>query len=109
MIFNYNKLVRDKIVDNIKKKGVNDIKYKILDDDEYLECLNKKLIEEAHEFIENNDVEELGDVMEVICSIMKVKNIAWEDVKNIADKKREKRGGFDKKIYLEYVDEDVER
>ncbi len=46
MIFNYNKLVRDKIVDNIKKKGVNDIKYKTLDDDEYLECLNKKLIEE---------------------------------------------------------------
>ncbi len=109
MIFNYNKLVRDKIVDNIKKKGVNDIKYKILYDDEYLECLNKKLIEETNEFIENNDVEELGDVMEVICSIMKVKNIAWEDVKNIADKKREKRGGFDKKIYLEYVDEDVER
>ena len=98
MIFNYNKLVRDKIVDNIKKKGVNDIKYKILDDDEYLECLNKKLIEETHEFIENNVVEELGDVMEVICSIMKVKNITWEDVKNIADKKREKRGGFDKKI-----------
>lgn len=90
MIFNYNKLVRDKIVDNIKKKGVNDIKYKVLDDDEYLECLNKKLIEEANEFIENNDVEELGDVMEVICSIMRVKNIAWEDVKDIADKREKK-------------------
>ena len=76
-----------------------------------LEACDFKLCEvhEANEFIENNDVEELGDVMEVICSIMKVKNITWEDVKNIADKKREKRGGFDKKIYLEYVDEDVER
>ena len=108
MLYKYNKLVRDKIVDKINSRG--DIAtYRVLSDDEYLTELNKKLLEESNEFIEENSVEELGDVMEVIESIMRVKKISWEDVRKAQDIKREKNGGFLNKIYLESVSEKVSR
>jgi len=106
MIYKYNKLVRDRIVDKINSKESNIASYRVLDDNEYLNELNKKLIEESNEFIEENSIEELGDVMEVIESIMKVKNISWDDVRKAQDIKREKNGGFEKRIYLETVEED---
>ena len=68
--------------------------------------LNKKLLEEAHEFIEENAVEELADIMEVIQSIMRVKNISYEELKNVQQMKREKKGGFSNKIYLVEVEQD---
>lgn len=104
MIYTYNKLVRDKIVDIINKEG-KQATYSVLNDEEYLNELNKKLIEESHEFIEENSIEELADVMEVIESIMSVKNISWDEVREIQNSKRNKRGGFEDKIYLETVEE----
>lgn len=106
MIYTYNKLVRDKIPQNIDSKEGKKATWRVMDDSEYIKELNKKLLEEANEFIEENDVEELADVMEVIESIMKFKNIKWEEVREIQDKKRAKKGSFNDKIYLEYVEED---
>lgn len=40
---------------------------------EYIQELDKKLFEEAHEFIEEHSVEELADLMEVIEKIMEIK------------------------------------
>ena len=37
---------------------------------------------------------------------MKSKNINWEDVKKIQAKKKNKKGSFNRKIYLEYVEEE---
>ena len=106
MVYKYNKLVRDNIVNIINSKG-NKANYRVLDDKEYLDELNKKLIEEANEFIEENSVEELGDVMEVIESIMKVKDISWDEVREAQNIKREKNGGFKDRLYLESVEEDI--
>ena len=53
-----------------------------------------KVIEEANEFIEENSIEELGDLMEVLNAIMKLKGYKMEDV-NIAMKKK-----VDKKVLL---------
>lgn len=47
----YNKLVRDKITDIIEADG-RIAKYRILDDNEYRQELNKKLQEEVREYIE---------------------------------------------------------
>ena len=99
MIYTYNKLVRDKIVENIKNSGRNP-SYRIMDNEEYLKELNKKLLEEAHEFVEENSIEELADVFEVIESIIKIKNINIEEVRKYQQIKKEKNGGFDKKIYF---------
>lgn len=99
----YGKLVRDKIIDIITKNGEKPI-YHTLNDDEFLLELHKKLLEEANEFIENDDREELADLMEVIYAIAKHKNINMEEVEDTRLKKREKRGGFEDKIYLETVE-----
>lgn len=106
MKYTYNKLVRDKIPQNIDSIEGRKATWRVMDDNEYLKELNKKLLEESNEFIEANEIEELADVMEVIESIMKFKNIKWEEVRKIQDKKRDKKGSFNDKIYLEYVEED---
>ena len=103
--YTYNKLVRDKIPENIEKDIGKTCKYRVLDDKEYLVELNKKVIEEANEFIENNSIEELGDLLEVLNAIMKVKGYKMDEVNTIMKEKEEKRGAFNNKIYLEYVDE----
>ena len=100
----YNKLVRDKIVEIIKSNGENP-KYRTLTDSEYLEELHKKLFEEANEFVEDDSPEEFADLLEVLYSIAKVKNIDLNEVEKIRQQKHAKRGGFDKRIYLENVEE----
>lgn len=104
--YTYNKLVRDKIPENIDSELGRKSKYRILDDDEYLTELNKKVLEEANEFVEGNSIEELGDLMEVINAIMKLKGYKMEEVYKIMKAKEEKKGAFNNKIYLEYVDEE---
>ena len=104
--YTYNKLVRDKIPEEIDKEPVRKCKYRILDDTEYLKELNKKVLEEANEFIEENSIEELGDLMEVIKAIMKLKGYKIEEIKEIMKAKEEKKGIFNNKIFLEYVDEE---
>lgn len=100
----YGKLVRDKIIDIITANGEKPI-YHTLSDEEYLNELHKKLFEEANEFVENDNPEELADLLEVIYAIAKHKNINMQEVEKERVKKREKRGGFEEKIYLEGVEE----
>lgn len=105
--FQFNKLVRDKIVDNMKKSGQETIGVRTLKDKEYLEELKKKLREETEEFLNVKDKsklkEELADIQEVIDYIKKVLNMKNSDFKKFKDEKIEKTGGFDKRIYLESV------
>ena len=102
----YNKLVRDRIPEIIDSEPGRKSQYRILDDNEYLIQLNKKIIEESNEFIEENSIEELGDLMEVINAIMKLKGYSMEEVIKVMKAKADKKGAFNEKIYLEYVDED---
>ena len=41
--------------------------------------------------------------MEVVESIMKMKDISWEMVRAVQEKKRADRGGFEDRIFLEAV------
>lgn len=100
----YGKLVRDRIIDIIRANGEKPI-YHTLNDEEYLKELHKKLFEEANEFVEADDPEELADLLEVVYAISKHKNINMEEVEQIRLNKRDKRGGFENKIYLETVEE----
>lgn len=104
--YTYNKLVRDKIPEDIDSEQGRKCKYRILEDKEYLKELNRKVLEEANEFIEENSIEELGDLMEVINAIMKLKGYNMEEVKKVMKAKEEKKGAFKNKIFLEYVDEE---
>ena len=104
----YGKLVRDKIIDIITANGEKPI-YHTLSDEEYLNELHKKLFEEANEFVEEDSPEELADLLEVIYAIAKHKNINMKEVEKERVKKREKRGGFEDKIYLETVENKLEK
>lgn len=104
--YNYNKLVRDKIPEEINNEIGRKCKYRVLDDEEYLKELNRKVLEEANEFIEDNSIEELGDLMEVINTIMRLKGYSIEEVKKVMKEKEYKKGVFNDKIFLEYVDEE---
>lgn len=122
MIFNYNKLVRDRIVQNIQRKGHN-ATYSILNDKQYFEELNKKLIEEVNEFIEASNEEEnelkkehceeeMSDIMEVLETIIKQKGMSLERIQAIKEKKKQKAGSFNDRIYLisvEEKDKDIEQ
>ncbi len=96
----YNKLVRDKITDIIEADG-RIAKYRILDENEYRQELNKKLQEEVKEYLEDNNVEELADIVEVIYGILSSMNVSIQEFEKIRINKQEKRGAFEKKIYLE--------
>ena len=106
MKYVYNKLVRDKIPENINNTEGRKANYKILSNEEYQIELDKKLFEEAHEFIEEHSVEELADLIEVISAIMKLKKISLDDVEKARKIKNDKKGKFDNKIYLIDVEQD---
>lgn len=53
-------------------------------------------------------IKELADMLEVVRILAKLGNKKLNEVINVADKKNEKRGAFDSKIFLEKVIERVE-
>ena len=100
----YNKLVRDKIVEIINGKG-SKTEFKILNEDEYKRELDKKLIEEVNEIVEDYSAEEIGDLLEVILAVMKEYNISEKEIKMQMEEKRKSKGAFDDKLYLISVEE----
>ncbi len=98
----YNKLVRDKIPDIILKDNELPVT-RILDDEEFIKELNKKLQEEVNEYLEGENVEEMVDILEVIRAILEYKMVSYEEIEDKRKKKAQKRGAFKDKIYLEKV------
>lgn len=100
----FNKLVRDKIPEIIKSNGEESV-VRELSADEYKLELYKKLLEESNEVISSKSsdetIEELADVLEILNAIAKFNGKKIDDVVEVAKQKRLKRGGFEKRIFLE--------
>ena len=104
----YNKLVRDKMPEIIKKDGFEEFKIRILDDVEYKNELLNKIVEEAEEVRETQGnkkelIKEIGDVLETVDYLIKEFGLDKKEIENIRKEKKQSRGGFDKKIFLEYT------
>lgn len=99
----YNKLIRDKIPEITKADGWTSVTRK-LNNKEYVLELRKKILEEVKELNEgsgrDNLIEELVDLQEIIDAILVAKKVGKKDFKKIQNTKREKRGGFEKKLFL---------
>jgi predicted house-cleaning noncanonical NTP pyrophosphatase (MazG superfamily) len=93
----YEKLVRDKIPDILNKKRVPYEK-RIASPEEYKAELIKKLGEEAKEFAEAGNPEELADVIEVVEALKKLPD--YKDAEKLRARKAEDRGAFDQRIIL---------
>ena len=95
----YNKPIRDTIPEIIKESGKN-CNVKKLDDSEFLVQLEKKLVEELAEYQESKNVEELADVLEVV---YRISNLKGFDLDKARLEKIEKRGKFEKNLFLIYT------
>lgn len=99
----YNKLIRDKIPEITKADGwISETK--VLNKKDYILELRKKILEEAKELNEgsghDNLIEELADIQEIMDALLKVKNVKFSEFRKIQTKKRQKRGGFEKRLFL---------
>lgn len=96
----YNKLVRDKIPEIIAAEG-RTAKLHVADEAEYRQKLKDKLREECDELIAGMDTGEVADVLEVLDALCDLNGWTMEEVQAVKAQKKEKRGGFSKRIILE--------
>ena len=105
----HNKLVRDQIPEIIESDH-KQCKTHVLNDEEYIIELKKKLREEAKEVQEAENktetVKEIADVLEVLDALKNACGISDEEVQATKEKKAMKNGKFERKIFLEYVFEE---
>ncbi len=94
------KLVRDKIPQIIIADGRTPI-VRTLSDEEYLSELDRKLNEEVAEYQADKSLEEMADILEVLLAICEARGHSVDELMEVRDKKREKRGGFRDKVYWE--------
>lgn len=106
----YNKLVRDNVVDNLKRKGLDPKYRKAKDDNEYWEYLKKKLEEKMYELFkaldhedEKKQHEEFIDVMEVFDAMFEFLGLKEKYMEHLKKEKARKKGKFKKRLILEEV------
>ena len=102
----YDKLVRDNIPEIIKANNGKPYIRK-LNDEEYWKYLLKKDSEELEEVRNALSIEErkkeLADKLELIRAMAEFNGFTLQDVISEAEIKKEKRGGFQKRLLLEKV------
>lgn len=99
----YNKLVKDNVPEIIHAAG-SKCEVRELSEEEFEKELFEKIKEEAGEVIAAKDNEELtreiGDLLDVIDEIMRLKGISRADVEARRAASLMKKGGFKKRLYL---------
>ena len=99
----YNKLIRDKIPEKIKKHG-GDFGIEKLNNRKFEQELLKKVGEEASGLLNLKTKEELigelADVLDVIEEIKKIKKIKNKQIENAQKLNFKVKGGFKNKLFL---------
>lgn len=99
----FNKLVRDKVPDEIESRGESVDVVRLMGD-ALLDALKRKLVEEALEVSDAKSsadvIEELADLQEVILALMAVLTIGGDEVMRARERKKGKRGGFEEGLML---------
>ena len=98
----YNKLVRDKIPDMIRKAGKT-FSTHIASEDEYEQSLWDKMDEEVAEFKDNPCEEEMADILEVMEAITIFYALDPYDVETARQAKAGRRGSFKDRLSLIHI------
>ncbi len=97
----FRKLIRDRIPEIIAANGEKAVTH-VLDDAEFFQALENKLLEEVQEMRLGTEKEtEIADIYEVLDALILAYGFSKEKIFEIQKKKREERGGFEKRIFLE--------
>jgi predicted house-cleaning noncanonical NTP pyrophosphatase (MazG superfamily) len=92
------KLVRDKIAQIIRSKGLEPIVY-VADAEEFGARLRDKLTEEVDEFLaSDSDPEEIADILEVLYALAEHIGTDRQELEKLRAAKAEERGGFADRI-----------
>lgn len=98
----YNKLIRDRLPQIIRKDGKTCVT-EVLSDEEYLRMVDAKLDEELEEYHKDHSIEELADLIEVIYAAAVARGYSVEELEKVRNDKVEKRGAFKCKVLLKEV------
>src|SRR6266567_2488610 len=105
----YNKLICDKIPEKIHSLG-SECETLELSQVEFEKELIKKVSEEASGLLaaksDQEILEEMADIADVLDEILKVKKISREQLIGQQQKNFEKKGAFEKKLYLVWSSDD---
>lgn len=96
------KLIRDNIPEMIAKQNKKAI-VSGMNDEEYYQALLMKLQEETHEFLEDQNEEELCDILEVVYALAKTMHISQSQLEQQREEKRKRNGAFKKHLRLEKI------
>ncbi len=94
------KLVRDNIPEITAAQG-KEFRFTTASKEEMLSLLTNKLQEETFEFTEDNSAEELADILEVVLNLAAEIGIDENELFEIVKKKRERNGGFSRRVVME--------
>lgn len=97
-----NKLVRDHIPEIIQEHAQTPV-FRTLSDAQYLNALHRKLQEEVAEYLEENCLAELCDILEVVEALVRANGYTLEEAAALKAEKAEKNGKFEKRLFLEKV------
>lgn len=100
----YGGLVRDRIPEQIREGGRTPETH-VADDGEFAHLLGEKLIEEAEEYAENGEVEDLADVLAVVGAICGVTGVDRDELERVGQERARELGAFDRRTVLERVRE----
>jgi predicted house-cleaning noncanonical NTP pyrophosphatase (MazG superfamily) len=100
----YDKLVRDDIPDIIRENDESPTTRRV-EGEEYRDYLAAKLVEEAEEYAESRDLDELADVLDVLEAVRDARGVDAEELDAVREEKTAERGGFSEGIVLERVEE----
>lgn len=96
------KLVRDLIPEIIKSSGKVPVTCLVSGPDliEALRVKAKEEVDELYEATHQHLLEEIADVYEVLRALVVSENHTWSEIEEIANAKREERGGFMDGLWL---------
>ncbi|MBI4132606.1 MAG: nucleoside triphosphate pyrophosphohydrolase [Candidatus Sungbacteria bacterium] len=97
----FRKLIHDKIPEIIAAKGEH-ARVRVLAGTEFLPALENKLLEEVQEMrLGAEKKTEIADIYEVLDALIAAYGFSKEEIIAIQARKREERGGFEKRLFLE--------
>jgi predicted house-cleaning noncanonical NTP pyrophosphatase (MazG superfamily) len=107
MTYHYNKLVRDKIEENAKKRGEKVVVRRATTDAEFWHLLKTKLQEEIDEFANRPSMKSVVDILEVVDTMIEFQKFDKKEVAAVRENKNIDEGTFTKRLVLEQSSKEI--